>query len=122
MHTSTCVATKPSRFICMEINIKTPADFNFRRTVLSHGWYSLPPFEFDKASWMLVRVLDAGLTAPVTVNISSATGAINVCTSRRLGKAATKKIVRDVRHMFRLDDDLREFYQAMSSEPDFAWI
>jgi N-glycosylase/DNA lyase len=106
----------------MKITIKTPSDFNFRRTVLSHGWCALPPFEFDKATWTLVRVLDAGLHHPVTVRLSPTDGGIKMSPSRRLGKRAGERVVRDVRHMFRLDDDMREFYQTMSTETDFAWI
>ena len=82
----------------------------------------LPPFEFDKASWTLLRVLDGGQASPVTVKISATDGSIKANSSRRLGKRATERVVRDVRHMLRLDDDMREFYQAMSTEPDFAWI
>jgi len=106
----------------MEITIPTPPVFNFRRTVLSHGWCELRPFEFDRTDWTLVRVLDAGETAPVTVKIASAKKGLAVSTSGRPRKKACEKIVRDVRHMFRLDDDLREFYRITSTEPDFAWI
>src|SRR5437773_4062137 len=106
----------------MDITIKTPRDFNFRRTVLSHGWCALQPFEFDKQSWTLIRVLDLGPGAPATVEISSTERGINIHTSRRVGKKAAAQIERDVRHMFRLDDDLREFYQAMTGDPDFAWV
>jgi 3-methyladenine DNA glycosylase/8-oxoguanine DNA glycosylase len=106
----------------MNITIPTPSDFNFRRTVLSHGWCSLAPFEFDKTTWTLVRVLEGGPAKPVTVKISSTDGGIKVSTSRRLGRKAAESVTRDVRRMFRLDDDLREFYQAMSTEPEFAWI
>jgi 3-methyladenine DNA glycosylase/8-oxoguanine DNA glycosylase len=118
------------RFLCdfgyagqpMEITIPTPPGFNFRRTVLSHGWCALMPFEFDKIDWTLVRVIDAGEPAPVTVKISAEKKNLGISTSGRLKKRAGEKIVRDVRHMFRLDDDLREFYRATSTEPDFAWI
>lgn len=106
----------------MDIKIKTPVDFNFRRTVLSHGWAALPPFEFDRNSWTLIRVLDGGHSRPVTVSISSMTGGLKVKASGRLGKRATEKVVRDVRHMFRLDDDLDDFYSATTGEPEFAWI
>jgi len=106
----------------MKITIKTPSDFNFRRTVLSHGWCALLPFEFDKATWTLVRVLDADRRHPVTVRLSPTDGGIKMSPSQRLGKRAGERVVRDVRHMFRLDDDLREFYRATSTEPDFAWI
>jgi len=106
----------------MELTIKTPRDFNFRRTVLSHGWCALLPFELDKASWTLVRVLDRGLGEPVTVKLFPARSGIIVSTSRRLGQKATREIECDVRHMLRLDDDLREFYQTVAADPEFAWI
>jgi 3-methyladenine DNA glycosylase/8-oxoguanine DNA glycosylase len=106
----------------MDITIKTPRDFNFRRTVLSHGWCALQPFELDKDNWILVRVLDRGQTAPLTVKIFSTHGAIKVSTSRRLGKKAAREIERDVRHMLRLDDDLREFYETVAANPEFAWV
>jgi 3-methyladenine DNA glycosylase/8-oxoguanine DNA glycosylase len=106
----------------MELTIKTPRDFNFRRTVLSHGWCALLPFELDKDSWTLFRVLDRGQTEPVTAKISSARDGIKVSTSRRLGMKAAKDIERDIRHMFRLDDDLDKFYEATALEQEFAWI
>ena len=106
----------------MEMTIKTPRDFNFHRTVRSHGWYALQPFELEKDNWILVRVLDRGLTEPVTVRISSLNREIKINVSRRVGKRAAQEIERDVRHMFRLDDDLREFYQIVTAHPEFAWV
>ena len=101
----------------MDITIRTPDDFNFQRTVLSHGWCALPPFEFDQDTWTLIRVLDRSQSRPVTVKISSTKGTLKIGTSRRLGKRAAESVVRDVRHMFRFDDDLRDFYQTTASEP-----
>jgi len=106
----------------MTITIKTSPDFNFRRTVFSHGWCALEPFEFDEQNWTLIRVLDPGQAAPLTVEISSSARGININTSQLVGKRAAAKIERDVRHMFRLDDDLREFYRAVTGDPDFAWV
>jgi 3-methyladenine DNA glycosylase/8-oxoguanine DNA glycosylase len=106
----------------MEITIPTPRDFNFRRTVLSHGWCALLPFEFDKTDWTVVRVLDVGEPAPVTLKVGVEKKGLAISTSRRLKKTAGEKVVCDVRHMFRMDDDLREFYRATSADPDFAWI
>ena len=105
----------------MDLTIKTPRDFNFRRTVLSHGWCALLPFELDRDRWTLVRVLDHGQTEPVTVKISSTLDGIKASTSR-LGKKAAQEIERDVRHMFRLDDDLLEFYQTVAATAEFDWI
>ena len=106
----------------MKVTIPTPLDFNFRRTVMSHGWCALLPFEFDKTTWTLIRVLDAGEATPVTVRITSAKRALAIELSRRLKKASVEIVIRDVRHMFRLDDDLQVFYKSVSAEAEFAWI
>lgn len=106
----------------MDITIKAPREFNFRRTVLSHGWCALLPFEFDQKNWTLVRVLDVEQAEPVTVEISQKRGDLTIKASRRVAKQAAVGIERDVRHMFRLDDNLGEFYQALAAEPDFAWV
>ena len=106
----------------MRISIPTPHGFNYRRTVMSHGWCALPPFEFDKTKWTLARVIDAGSSKPVTVTISSSKRGLVVDTSRSVGKRAGEQIIRDVRHMFRLDDDMAGFYEAVSRESEFAWI
>ena len=106
----------------MQIRIPVPRNFNFRRTVLSHGWCVLPPFEFDREQWTLKRVIDLGVAKPVTVTISAAKRGLLLDTSRSVGKRASETIVRDVRHMFRLDDDMNRFYSAVAAEADFSWI
>ncbi|HEX5703665.1 MAG TPA: hypothetical protein VFX97_10740 [Pyrinomonadaceae bacterium] len=106
----------------MKITVSTPSNFNFRRTVMSHGWYALPPFEFDQDKWTLARVIDLGSANPVTVTISEGKRGMLVKSSRAVGKRAAEKIGRDVRHMFRLDDDMSLFYEAVSQQPEFTWI
>ncbi|MGB7922287.1 MAG: hypothetical protein WCF57_03495 [Pyrinomonadaceae bacterium] len=106
----------------MEISIAVPPDFSFKRTALSHGWYGLLPFEMDQNEWKLVRVLQPDAGPPVTAVVESAGGSLQVSLRGRPGKRVIDGVVRDVRHIFRLDDDLNDFYSAMRDEPDFAWI
>src|ERR1044072_3182857 len=106
----------------MELTIKPPKDFNFHRTVRSHGWYGLLPFELEKSKWKLVRVLDRDQRKPVTVEITSRNNALKIHTSRHVSEHAAWNIIRDVRHMFRLDDDLQFFYEVVSADIEFAWI
>jgi 3-methyladenine DNA glycosylase/8-oxoguanine DNA glycosylase len=106
----------------MDITIPTPADFNFKRTVLSHGWYGLAPFALDRATWTLRCVLDAGSGAPLTVEITTAEHALNVRAPRKLSARSIAQITRAVRHIMRLDDDMQVFYAAMKRDTDFAWI
>lgn len=108
--------------LIMEISIPVPHNFSFKRTALSHGWCELLPFEFDQASWRLLRVIDLGAGQPVTVTVTANKRALNVGLKRRVGKRAAARIAQDVRHMLRLDDDLAEFYDAVSKDKDFSWI
>jgi len=106
----------------MELTITTPKTFNFHRTVLSHGWCALLPFELDKSKWKLLRVLDRDQRKPVTVEITSRKNSLRIVTSRAVSDRAAQNIIRDVRHMFRLDDDLQLFYEVISADTEFAWI
>ncbi|MFP5264172.1 MAG: DNA-3-methyladenine glycosylase family protein [Blastocatellia bacterium] len=106
----------------MEISIPAPRGFSFRRTAISHGWYGLPPFELDQVNWTLTRVVDLPEGRPVAVKISESPGAIKAAVARRLGKRAAEKVLRDVRHMLRLDDDLLTFYEMVRKDSDFGWI
>jgi 3-methyladenine DNA glycosylase/8-oxoguanine DNA glycosylase len=106
----------------MQLTVRAPNDFNFYRTVLSHGWCALPPFELDRERWKLTRVLDLDRGKPVTIEVSARRGGLKILVSRQVNDRATQKIIRDVRHMLRLDDDLKSFYEMTSSEADFAWI
>jgi 3-methyladenine DNA glycosylase/8-oxoguanine DNA glycosylase len=106
----------------MDLKIPTPPNFNFKRTVLSHGWYGLLPFSLDSQKWELTRVIDLNRKPPVTIVMSGRKNHVRVTTSRELGKAEAAKALRDARHILRLDDDLQPFYVSIETDPDFSWI
>ena len=106
----------------MEITIPTPRNFSFKRTVISHGWCELLPFSIDQPKWELTRVIDLGEKPPVTITMQSGKGHVTASTSRRLNKTEAARVLRDARHILRLDDDLAPFYQATGAVPEFAWI
>ena len=106
----------------MEITLASPREFSFKRTIISHGWCQLLPFRIDEEKWQLTRTLEVEDAKPVTITISSNRRALIVTTSRRLGQAAAKKVVADVRHMLRLDDNITEFYRLVTADNDFNWI
>lgn len=105
----------------MQISITTPSTFSFKRTVISHGWSGLLPFQMNQDNWVLSRVLDLE-ARPVTLSITGTKRALRIHTSRRLSQAAAIKVVNDVRHMLRLDDDMAEFYRLLANDVDFGWI
>ena len=106
----------------MEIRINTPKDFSFPRTAISHGWCELLPFEFDQKNWRLTRVIDLKTKTPITVVLTANKRFIRVETPKPLNPTDTKVVVRDVRHILRLDDDLAQFYHTTRRHEDFAWI
>ncbi len=106
----------------MELKIPTTRTFNFRRTVLSHGWYNLLPFSLDTDKWELARVIDTGSKPPVTIFTTGHKSHVRVETSRPLNKSETAIVLRDARHILRLDDDLESFYLSIVDDPEFGWI
>ena len=106
----------------MELKIPTPRNFNFRRTVASHGWYQLPPFALETEKWQLMRVIDVGPKPPVTVFMTALKNHIRITPARPLTKPEAAIVLRDCRHVLRLDDDLHDFYLVTSNDPEFAWI
>lgn len=106
----------------MQLRLPTPRNFSFPRTIISHGWCELLPFAIDREKVRLTRVIDLGQKPPVTLTLTSGKAHVRVTTSRSLATADTTKVLRDARHVLRLDDDLQPFYLATGSEPDFAWI
>ena len=106
----------------MQISIPVPARFNFKRTALSHGWYDLPPFTFDKDSWTLTRVIDLNGAKPVKVAITAGDNAIVVTTPQKLNKRSEAKVISDIRHCLRLDDEMQDFYDSVAKDAEFAWI
>ncbi len=97
--------------------LETPENFNFARTIFSHGWCELLPFELDKENWRLSYVFDVS-KIPVPATISETDGKIKIEVSDiEINK---EKLLRDVRHILRLDDDLSEFYKI--TKKDFAWL
>ena len=106
----------------MKFSIPTPRDFSFKRTAFSHGWTELLPFEINPQTWTIIRVLDTGSETPVTAVITGSRRALNVSLQRKVSRRAVDSLTRDLRHMLRLDDDLKEFYELMSADSDFEWI
>ncbi|MFN2499189.1 MAG: DNA-3-methyladenine glycosylase [Pyrinomonadaceae bacterium] len=106
----------------MELTIATPRDFSFKRTVISHGWCELLPFEIDRENWTLRRALDLKDEQPVTIALTAKGRHLRIETSRRLSQRSAKNVVADVRHLLRLDDDMAQFYGLMANETEFAWV
>ncbi|HZH33834.1 MAG TPA: hypothetical protein VEX64_03280, partial [Pyrinomonadaceae bacterium] len=105
-----------------QFQIPAPADFNFRRTVYSHGWYDLPPFELDKDNWILTRTFDFENAPPVSASIREIGSGLEIEVYAEVNKTQAAKIERDFRRVLQLDEDFSDFYRLTKGEKDFSWI
>ena len=76
----------------------------------------------DRENWTLRRALDLKDEQPVTIAITAKGRQLRIATSRRLSQRSANKVIADVRHMLRLDDDMAQFYGLMADEREFAWV
>jgi 3-methyladenine DNA glycosylase/8-oxoguanine DNA glycosylase len=100
-----------------------PKNFSFRQTVYSHGWCQLLPFELDEDSFVLKRVFHgAAAGTAFEVSLSHDKENIDIRIEGKPDKKSREKILKDICHSLRLDDDLGEFYALVKSDKELAWI
>ncbi len=106
------------------IFLDTPANFSFKHTINSHGWCELSPFALNKEKWRLNYVFtDEKSKNPVSAKIEETEGKLKIeIAGEKINKKFEEKILRDARHILRLDDNLSEFYKLIKSENRLAWI
>lgn len=104
----------------ISLTVATPSWFQFRTVVFSHGWFHLPPFEWDEENEVLTAV---GLLGgrPATMRIRRVKRGLGVGLERMgRGKAGLEEEAESlVRRMFGLDLDVSEFYRQAGEE--YAW-
>jgi 3-methyladenine DNA glycosylase/8-oxoguanine DNA glycosylase len=94
--------------------IQTPDNFNFQRTIYSHGWCELLPFEIDETVWTLNYVFDTG--NPIYAKLSADSNQVKIESSE------TKSIEKLVAHILRLDENFDDFYELLKNEKRLLWI
>lgn len=101
--------------------LEKPIDFSFRHTIYSHGWCDLPPFVIDESNWKLDYVFTCKRSGDsVAARLSESDGRIRIdLEGANIDKAG---LIRDIRHVLRIDDDLSGFYGLASKDESLAWV
>jgi 3-methyladenine DNA glycosylase/8-oxoguanine DNA glycosylase len=96
---------------------------DLRRTLLSHGFVELPPMELDEDVPSLTVTLVPDGRGARTVEIRPGRrGRVRILVQGRApSAAAAERIVERARHVLALDEDLSDFYTALTDDPDLAW-
>jgi len=100
--------------------LETPDNFSFRQVINSHGWSELPPFESDTENLELRYVFKDNYEKPVSASICESNGKLSVKINEKI--KSEEKILRDIRHILRFDEDLSGFYEILKNEKRFNWI
>ncbi len=106
------------------IFLDPPANFSFRHTVYSHGWSELLPFELNDETWELSYVFtdhSGGNPTYTTINESEGKLVISIF-SESIATDFEEKIVSEVKHILRFDEDLNAFYALAEKHPELKWV
>jgi N-glycosylase/DNA lyase len=87
----------------------------------SHGWSELTPFVRDRENWALTYAFRAGPGGkPVSATVSETAGGLQIDVSVK--RFNEQRLLRDVRHIFRLDDPLEDFYELTDADDRLTWV
>ena len=96
---------------------------DLKRTLNSHGLVELPPMQLDADTPTLTVPLAPNGSRPRTVVIApGGRGKVSVSVAGRApARRDAEALLARVRHMLRLDEDLSEFYELVSTDAEMAW-
>ncbi len=109
----------------MTIRLSLPRGFSFARTVKSHGWSVLPPFETNGDRPVLRGVARLRGGQPVEFSVDQPEPRALVVRAGLNGQAppaARQGLISVVRSCLRLDEDYSEFYREAKRYAPFRWI
>ncbi len=114
----------PNSSVVTRFRISTPRDFDFWRTVQSHGWFDLPPFDHDPKRQSLDRLLllPDGSLAACRLASRAHSVAVRVTSAGVLDHSRRRDLVRQLRACLRLDEDFSDFHAAARRYPEYRWI
>jgi N-glycosylase/DNA lyase len=107
------------------VEFGTPKDFNFWRTVYSHGWCSLLPFSVDKENHALVRILTLADSSLIRCQIRAgkdSTIKITLHSSSLLTTPQRSEAIQSITSCLRLTEDFSDFYSETRRHPKYRWI
>ncbi|MDI6766214.1 MAG: hypothetical protein QME52_05260 [Bacteroidota bacterium] len=109
------------------MTLRLPPNFNFWKTVYSHGWCALQPFEVEKEKQQLNRiiVLSNGKKLIVSLAQTSAHSGkekLNISVNDVTTAVEKREIAKQISACLRMDEDYSEFYREARKHKNFQWI
>jgi 3-methyladenine DNA glycosylase/8-oxoguanine DNA glycosylase len=106
------------------ITLHTPGNFNFWRTVYSHGWCALPPFRHNADSHQLERLLSLEDTTLVHCTLADNGTSVSVVarSASPLTRDHRQELIRQLRTCLRLEEDFTPFHREATKHEEFRWV
>jgi 3-methyladenine DNA glycosylase/8-oxoguanine DNA glycosylase len=109
------------------LTLKTPHDFHFWPTAMSHGWCELTPYSCDEKKRVLERLLQLPDKTVVCLMMAAdhfKPGALRVQIEGvdRLTSGQSEAIRSAVSRCMEIDRDLSEMYATLRQYPRYAWV
>lgn len=104
------------------MRLTAPPGFHFTRTVLSHGWFVLHPFDYDERTRTLQTVVALPSGGARRIAMTPAGQAVRLSIDGEADKAARRHLARAARRILNLDLDLDPFYAASRHIAGMDWI
>jgi N-glycosylase/DNA lyase len=106
----------------MRSTLATPAGFSFQRTVLSHGWCTLPPFRVGEGGQRLDGVVSLPAGGAVAFTLRPRAGSVLLESAGKLDGVRRRQLVASARRVLNLDLDLDPFYERVRADASWRWI
>jgi len=119
--------SESSNLVEKKLSLRVPDDFNFWRTVLSHGWCQLVPFSVDRERRVLKRIVKTR-RQPVSLEMEARRPdqlEVRLVAHERLLRSDVEEVQSQIVTMLRLDESMRNFYEALRARSNGAgldWI
>lgn len=111
----------------LKLQLKTPEGFSFKKTVFSHGWFNLPPFQWDTARQSLTCAFELNRGRVVEATMTCRGGSrprveVSVAGRGRLGTRVEEQVSAVVSRILALEEDLAPFYALTDrvNRPDLS--
>lgn len=107
-----------------QLRIQTPDGFQFRSTLLSHGWIDLAPFDFEEGYTRLRRThsLSSGRVVRFSVREGTSGDLLVDLGDQHLDRGEEDEIRQTIHRIFRLDLDMTAFYEFLKGKERYQWV
>ncbi len=104
--------------------ISVPKNFNFWKTVYSHGWCGLRPFHVDVENKTINRLfeLTGGILVYCVLSETPNKIKVNYYFKKTFNTQHRQELIGQIKRVFRLDEDFNEFFNYAKRDEYFKWV